>query len=84
MLERRELSLVQCVHLGPAGDRCPHAAQDDSPFCHWHDPENRAEPISLGARLRRLGIRLAALVLLVIFLTPLVVQGYQLIKALLN
>lgn len=71
-----------CLYLDTRGRRCPRDADEDGNFCAEH-----AAPVA-GAReeagLRRLGIRLAAFLLLVIFLLPLAVQGYRMLRALLN
>lgn len=73
----------QCLYMQPDGKRCPQRAETDSPFCRWHlrvmmdeeDPRRRR---------RRTVLRLAALVALVAFLLPLALQGYRLLKAMLN
>jgi len=75
--------MPQCLQIQPDGTRCPHPAEIDYPFCHWHLREMQAaeEP---GSQLRRAVLRLAALLLLLAFLLPLTIQGYRLLKALFN
>lgn len=74
--------MPQCVHLDPRGRRCQREADEGLPFCRWHDPERQLWPSVLDRR--RLAFRLAALILLAIFLIPLAIQGYRLLKTLLN
>lgn len=71
-----------CLHIDTRGRRCPQEADEDGHFCQEHrtlGPDGRA-PLDL----RRLGFRLAALILLLIFLLPLAVQGYRMLRSLLN
>ncbi|MGH9803759.1 MAG: hypothetical protein ACRD4D_01205 [Candidatus Acidiferrales bacterium] len=71
-----------CLQVDTRGRRCPREANEDGHFCDEHAALGAAggEPRDL----RRLGFRLAALILLVIFLLPLAVQGYRMLRALLN
>lgn len=71
-----------CLHLDTHGRRCPREADEGGNFCAEHGPlgaDGREPP-----DLRRMGLRLAAFVLLVIFLLPLAVQGYRMLRSLLN
>lgn len=71
-----------CLHVDTRGRRCPREADEQGHFCVEHgalDPSRRMPP-----DLRRLGFRLAALMLLMIFLLPLAVQGYRMLRSLLN
>lgn len=71
--------MAPCLHLDTAGRRCPREAEPERPFCRGHDPAS--EPaMGLGPDLRRLFLRLAALLLLLAFLVPLVVHGYRLLQ----
>jgi hypothetical protein len=71
-----------CLYLDTRGRRCPQEADADGQFCAEHAGlvPHEQEPLDL----RRLGFRLAALLLLVIFLLPLAVQGYRMLRSLLN
>jgi len=71
-----------CLHLDTRGRRCPQEADEGGNFCAAHGAPgaDAREPPDL----RRVGLRLAALVLLVIFLLPLAVQGYRMLRSLLN
>lgn len=73
----------QCLYMQPDGKRCPQPAETDYPFCRWH-LRVMLEEEDPGRRRRRALLRLAALVALVAFLLPLAVQGYRLLKAMLN
>jgi hypothetical protein len=74
--------MAQCLHLDSRGQRCRREADEGAYFCDKHYLVAAPEP--LGARLRRWGLRLAALVLLVVFLLPLAVQAYRFLRAMLN
>jgi hypothetical protein len=74
--------MAQCLHLDAHGRRCRREAGEDAYFCDTHFPVAAAEP--LGARLRKWGLRLAALLLLVVFLFPLAIQVYRFLRAMLN
>lgn len=76
--------MAQCIHLDEAGRRCSLPAAEESSFCRWHDPESLVAAPRLRALVRRRVFRLAAFILLVVFLLPLLVQGYRLLKSLLN
>jgi len=71
-----------CLHLDTRGRRCPREADEQGHFCVEHGALGAGEREPLD--LRRRGFRLAALILLVIFLLPLAVQGYRLLRSLLN
>lgn len=73
-----------CLHLDNRGRRCPQEAEEDSPFCARHAPVSPAESGETPPEWRKRVLRLAALFLLVLFLLPLVIQGYRMLKALLN
>lgn len=75
--------MAQCLHLEDGGRPCRFEAEDGSSFCRWHNSEG-ATALWPGLDLRRLAFRLAALLLLLAFLVPLGIQGYRLVKALLN
>jgi len=72
--------MPQCFYLDARGRRCPRDAENGTMFCREHDPEALREPPDL----RRLGFRLAALVLLIVFLAPLLYEAYRLLRAALN
>lgn len=74
--------MAQCLHLED-GRPCRFEAEEDSSFCRWHGSEG-ARALWPGLDLRRLAFRLAALLLLLVFLVSLGIQGYRLAKALLN
>lgn len=76
--------MAQCLHIDARGRRCPEAAGEDVPFCSRHRAPSEPQPLLLGGEGRRLLFRLAALLLLAIFLAPLLVQGYRLLRALVN
>lgn len=71
-----------CLHLDTRGRRCAREAEENGHFCWEHAALGGIEPEPLD--LRRLGYRLAALLLLVIFLLPLAVAGYRMLRSLLN
>lgn len=75
--------MAQCLYLDPRGRRCRLEAAEEQPFCAGH-AEVSAAGVEPTVTLRRLVLRLAALVLLLIFLLPLAVQGYRILKSLLN
>lgn len=76
--------MTQCLYLDSQGRRCRNPAEEGTPFCLGHDPESAAGIPREGRGLRRWVFRLVALLLLAIFLIPLVVRGYRLLRALLN
>lgn len=76
--------MAQCMYLDETGRRCWRTAEEESPFCRWHSEEVSPEPGRKGLNLPRLLFRLAALLLLAAFVIPLAIQGYRLIKALLD
>lgn len=73
----------QCLYIERDGKRCPHPAETHYTFCRWHLQalEEAEEP---KRRLRRAVFRLVGLVVLIAFLLPLAIQGYRLLKAMLN
>lgn len=71
-----------CLHLDTRGRRCPREADGGGHFCDEHAGLYVDAPAGLD--FRQLGVRLAALLLLMIFLLPLAVQGYRMLRALLN
>ena len=71
-----------CLYLDTRGRRCPREAEEDGHFCGEHAVLGGIE--REPPDLRRLGYRLAALLLLIIFLLPLAVQGYRMLRSLLN
>lgn len=75
--------MAQCLHLEDGGRPCRFEAEEGSSFCRWHSSDG-ARALGPGLDLRRLAFRLAALLLLLAFLVPLGIQGYRLVKALLN
>ena len=72
--------MTQCFYLDTRGRRCPRDAQQGMPFCWDHDPEATREPVSV----RRMEFRLAALLLLIVFLVPLFYGAYRLLREALN
>jgi len=75
--------VAQCLHLEDGGRPCRFEAEEGSSFCRWHSPEGAAT-LWPGLDLRRWILRLAALLLLLAFMVPLGIQGYRLLKSLLN
>jgi len=69
--------------LEDGGRPCRFEAEEGSSFCRWHR-HGGATPFWPGLDLRRLAFHLAALLLLLAFLVPLGIQGYRLLRALLN
>lgn len=67
----------QCLYLDESGRRCRGEAEAASWFCSGHGPESGLAPPLAGPALRRFFFRLAALLLLAVFLGPLLLQGYQ-------
>ena len=62
--------MQRCAHLYEAGQQCSEEALPGSGFCNDHEVVHDAfEPLS-GHPVRKLAIRLAALILLIIFLIP--------------
>lgn len=72
--------MPQCFYLDARGQRCPRDAQEGMLFCWDHDPETAQEPF----RLRKMGFQLAALLLLIAFLLPLLYGAYRLLRDALN
>jgi predicted nucleic acid-binding Zn ribbon protein len=75
--------MSQCLQIQSNGSRCPHPAEAGYSFCRWHI-EEMLEAEDPGRRWRRFVLRMAALILLLIFLLPLALQGYRLLQAMLN
>lgn len=71
-----------CLHLDTRGHRCPREADASGHFCDEHAGLYAGAAPELD--FRRLAIRLAALLLLMLFLLPLAVQGYRMLRSLLN
>ncbi|MEE9234948.1 MAG: hypothetical protein V3U28_05895 [Candidatus Acidoferrales bacterium] len=76
--------MAQCEHLNANGRRCPQEADDGRAFCLRHEPGSPIHPSVRGRSLRRWAFRLAALLLLTIFLIPLLVQAYRIVRALIR
>jgi hypothetical protein len=76
--------MAECLHLDAGGRRCRQEAAAGSVFCADHDPATGSAPESAGEALRRFLLRLVALGLLALFLIPLVLHAYQLLRELLN
>ncbi|MFQ5723402.1 MAG: hypothetical protein ACE5G6_02830 [Terriglobia bacterium] len=76
--------MAQCQHLDANGRRCPQEADEGRAFCPWHEPGSPLPPPLMGKSLRRWAYRLAALLLLTIFLIPLLVQAYRIVRALIR
>jgi hypothetical protein len=72
--------MSQCLHYERDGHRCHQEAVEGENFCFEHDPEY----YSSAAHWRRLGLRVAALVLLLAFVVPLLLTGWRVLLALLN
>ena len=72
--------MPQCFYLDARGGRCPRDTEDGTMFCWEHGPEALQEPPDL----RKLSFRLAALVLLIAFLAPLLYGAYLLLRDALN
>lgn len=73
----------RCLYLDSRGRRCGRQALEEQTFCAEHlllGGGPPAEPIAL----RKLVFRVVALTLLVIFLIPLLMQGYRILRAWLN
>lgn len=75
--------MAQCLHLDTRGRRCGQPAEEELPFCPAHG-ELSAARVEQAVVLRRQVLRLAALLLLAVFLLPLAVQGYRMLRSLLN
>ncbi|MBI4467643.1 MAG: hypothetical protein HY656_09495 [Acidobacteria bacterium] len=76
--------MPQCFHLDADGRRCPEEAEDGQAFCLWHEAASGLRPPLVEAGVARRLFRLAALILLALFLVPLLVQGYRVLRALVN
>jgi hypothetical protein len=74
--------MAQCFHLDSRGRRCRRETDKGVYFCDEHAPD--AAPVPPTASLRRWGFRLAALILLVVFVLPLMVEVYRFLRAMLN
>lgn len=76
--------MAQCVHLDRSGRRCLQEAAEDSSFCALHAAERAAEIEERAPETQKWVVRLAALLLLALFLLPLAVEGYRMLRALLR
>lgn len=72
--------MPQCHYLDSRGRRCPRDAEDGAMFCGEHDPLALQEPL----RLRKAALRLAALLLLIVFLVPMLYAAYRVLREALN
>ena len=72
--------MPQCFYLDAHGRRCPRDAEAGRMLCWEHDPEALHAPPDL----RKLAFRLAALLLLIVFLVPLFYEAYRMLKEALN
>jgi len=72
--------MSQCLHFDPDGRRCFRGALEGENFCIEHDPEGEFS----AAYWRRLGLRVAALVVLLALMIPLLLRGWLLLLGLLN
>ncbi|MGH9814428.1 MAG: hypothetical protein ACRD4T_14950 [Candidatus Acidiferrales bacterium] len=74
--------MPQCFHLDSRGRRCGRQAEEGVYFCDEHAPgPGLGKP---AVDLRKLGFRLMALILLLVFLLPLLVRVYRFLAELLN
>ncbi|MGH9787128.1 MAG: hypothetical protein ACRD4U_00310 [Candidatus Acidiferrales bacterium] len=74
--------MPQCFHLDSRGRRCRRETDEGVYFCEAHVPGAGRERPALD--WRKLGLRLAALLLLMAFLLPLVMRAYRFLVELLN
>lgn len=75
--------MARCLYLDSRGRRCGRDALDAQTFCVEHlllGAGRPPEPVPL----RKIVFRVVALTLLVIFLIPLLMQGYRILRAWLN
>lgn len=70
----------RCLHLTETGTQCPRDAEPGSHLCYLHTAGEYSDSAPLGVSVRKIAFRLAAGLLLLIFL----LQGYQFLKALLS
>lgn len=70
----------RCLHLTETGKQCPRDAEPGSPLCYLHTTGEPLESQPPGVSIRKIMFRVAAGLLLLIFL----LQGYQFLKALLS
>ncbi len=70
----------RCLHLTETGKQCPRDAEPGSHLCYLHTTGEPLESQPLRISVRKMVFRLAAGLLLLIFL----LQGYQFLKALLS
>ena len=70
----------RCLYIDERGKHCRRNAEPGYDFCYLHDRADIPNKASLGRALRKTLFRLAAGILLLIF----VLEGYQLLKALLS
>ncbi|HEX9764159.1 MAG TPA: hypothetical protein VGA39_02650 [Candidatus Acidoferrales bacterium] len=74
--------MPQCFHLDSRGRRCGRQAEEGVYFCDEHAPG--PGPGQPATDLRKLGFRLVALILLVVFLLPLMVRAYRFLVGMFN
>ncbi len=74
--------MPQCFHLDSGGRRCRRETDEGIYFCEAHAPDTPTQPAA--ASLRKWGLRVAALILLVAFLLPLAIQVFRFLRAMLN
>lgn len=74
--------MPQCFHLDTRGRRCGRQTDEGVYFCDEHTPG--AEAGQPAVNLRKVGFRLVALALLVVFLLPLLARAYRFLMELLN
>jgi len=76
--------MARCLHLERNGRQCAREAEEGVPFCAWHAEANAAEALPVGYVLRRWIFRVAAVALLGLFLIPLLVEGWRVLRSLLR
>ena len=70
----------RCLHLTDQGKQCQRDAEPGSHLCYLHTTGEYPESQPPGVSVRKIVFRVAAGLLLLIF----VLQGYQFLKALLS
>ena len=70
----------RCLHLNEKGKQCQRDAEPGTNLCYLHATGEHSNSLPPRISIRKLAFRLAASLLLLIF----VLQGYQLLKTLLN
>lgn len=74
--------MPQCFYLDTRGRRCGRETDEGLYFCDEHTPGADLGPPAMD--LRKLGFRLVALTLLVVFLLPLMVRAYRFLAELIH